>query len=875
MSELKKPTIEGLVEKLVNGKFIESDESTSVEKLLRQATENMSETDISSVVTKLNDKLDATSSEILTSTGTLNYSVFESEVKKVTQVIIKNNENKTNEQAKVTESEEKTPIDEKKNEGKKEEQAEIEITIKNMKSIRNIFEQFPEFSEFEFSEEDLEELGKAKTKFDKAMDKVNELMKENPQLSQEEAVAIATQEYEIDIDSGEMQIAMGTSLAERVEEVAQEKNISQDEALEIIIESNDGGFGVFFKKDCEEAKKAGERLTFRGLLGKTLSAGAQKFFENKGQEKISEIEALEKDGWYLDVEALRDNIEKKERMERCFTWWRKKNVPKEELQIDYSKLAEKYLCTGQSVSQIYEQLKKEDPNLELKFNDILNGIIEHLESSKFFPDTNNSLESLRESEEEIRVYEQVQKSFEIAKRNSRGVIGGAKKEDNERVLEALEKKYNLNKKSIKEVKEFWIKRLKIDPDKYNEEDIADLKKHEQDDEQYDEQTVEGLENDRDRIIRDRNQIIKLSKEFGISTDEAAKKYFGDNPKKLKQYSISERKILLGKTAKKVEEPEMSFVLRKLGTLVKRMNNKIIGISEVDVKAISKKIESLQNDVSQPYELQDTIARLTKAQDRIRKCERINERLDRGPKKKNVNEVFEDKLKKEKEKEIFKNYLMSGKTATEILKELNKDGIKYSIDDVIKIIENGARRHLRKQELKLLKDSELTIYSKTVELELINKNKKNAEKKGLTDWENDYEQQIIEINKKLEIPLNRIAYCRTKMQRRMGILGPNETPEERREKTENQEEFSDERNSSQEVQSDSHTKGKLELGSIKTGGKIHNIKAIAQNGKVTQKGIKGMFAKIRSLYSDLKKSKQEEQNAIQEEKTTSTTFEGIR
>lgn len=254
MSELKKPTIEGLVEKLVNGKFIESDESTSVEKLLRQATENMSETDISSVVTKLNDKLDATSSEILTSTGTLNYSVFESEVKKVTQVIIKNNENKTNEQAKVTESEEKTPIDEKKNEGKKEEQAEIEITIKNMKSIRNIFEQFPEFSEFEFSEEDLEELGKAKTKFDKAMDKVNELMKENPQLSQEEAVAIATQEYEIDIDSGEMQIAMGTSLAERVEEVAQEKNISQDEALEIIIESNDGGFGVFFKKDCEEAK---------------------------------------------------------------------------------------------------------------------------------------------------------------------------------------------------------------------------------------------------------------------------------------------------------------------------------------------------------------------------------------------------------------------------------------------------------------------------------------------------------------------------------------------------------------------------------------------------------------------------------------------
>lgn len=859
MSASNKPTIEGFVERLLKENHIKSNETVTVENTLNKATDGMTPEERAAVIRSLNEKLDAPSSDLITPQG-LNFASFESEVKTVTQVIIKNKDYKENQEKKAAELAEKNLVVENKNQ---EKESEREMTKKNIDSIRNLLLQFPEFSDFEFSEIELEELGKTKTNLDKFIKRADEMKQEHPELLDEEIIENAAQECGIDLNSGEIKVAIATRFSEDLKKI---ENVDQDNGIDLdrLIQFSSNTVNFLFKRECELAKREGKKLTVRGLVKRTFTIGAEKIFNDKNQSKNSEIEALEKDGWYLNLQDLKNNIEEKEEIERCFTYWRKKNIDKYDIELDYTKLAEKYLCTDKSISQIYEQLKKEDPKLEVKFNDVLNGIIENLKSRNNAPDAINTLESIRKSEEERRVYEQFMKSLKVAESNAKEV-GGANKENNDKILKELEKNNNSNIESIKKVKEFWIQREKIDFNSYKEENREAFEESEQ----SNEQKIEKFEKDRDRIIRDRNQVIKISKELGISTDEAAKKYFEENPKRLKQYSIRERRILLGKNDKDIEKLEMSLVLRKLGSFVKFINKRIISIAEVDIKSANQSIARVQGDISQPYELEKALSDLEKAEQRIAICEKINARLDRGHKKKDASEVLNDKLKKENEKEIFSKYLMSGKNATELLKELNKDGNEYNIRDVIKIITEGARKHLKIEELKALIDNEKSIYNKTIELEAIQNSKKNAEEKGLTDWVKDYEKQIEKINDKINTCQNTNQHFKKRMQRRMGILGPNEILVQRKKAIEEnkiQDATSEEKEQKQETQMNSQTKSSIEFGSIETGGKKHNIKAIAQKGKVTQKGIKEMFAKIKSLYNNPKKSKQD---VTQEEKITSS------
>lgn len=856
MSELKKPTIEGLIEKLLEKNHIKENEARDVQESLEQASNGMSKDEIFTLVTTLNDKLEATTGDLITPNG-LNYAIFDNIVKTVSQEIKKEKVQK--EKSEFLENEKRlqeTNIDEKK---LKEEQEKIN---KSMETIKDMFSKIPGLDDFEFPQDALEIFGKAKNNFEEVLDRAEEIRRNNPQITAEDALEKASKEKGININDGENQIALATIVYEQVKKMQKQEGISEDEAFEKL-SSEETVVGNMVKSEKVKAKQQGKKVTFVSFVKDKVLSGAEVFFYNKGQACDTDINALEKDGWYLNAKALKDKIAEKEEAERCFTYWRNIKNNKKDFDIDYTEFTKKYLSTELSISQIYEQFRKEDPNSELKFNDMLEGIVSCLEKFSDSPRANYTLESIRDVEKQKRVYEQVMNSINIAKRTSK-LVGGLNDQENRMILDELKEIDKRDISTINEVKKAWIKITKIDIEKYQAEHENSVEENNNAD------IVNELENNRDRITRDRNQVIRLSKELGISTDEAAKKYFEENPQFLKQYSVKERKILLGKNQKENEEIEISKALKKLGSFIKIINNKIINISKVDRQALLEKIERIKNskDISFPYELRQAMKNLERTEKKIKICENINARLNEGPKKKNASEVFDSKSSKEKEKEIFEEYLTSGKSATEILSELNKEENKYNIKDIIKIIANGSKKYLRKEELKKLIKSEKSIHEKTIELNAIEQNKKNAEEKGLTDWVTDFENKINDLNSDLEVNKNRTITYKERMRRRSKTTV---------DKTNN---VDDKNQSSQKVslpedENKPQSTNGIETGNIKTDGKKHDIIAIAQKKNVTSSKIGKMFAKIKDLYNTQKKSKQEELENEIEEKNMQTSSEEIR
>ena len=95
MSGLNKPTIEGLIEKLLSDNYIKPDEAETVQSMLQSATSGMTTEEISILIGSLNDKVEAPSSELLTQDG-INLSVLESAINETTKVIIRDSKkNKT------------------------------------------------------------------------------------------------------------------------------------------------------------------------------------------------------------------------------------------------------------------------------------------------------------------------------------------------------------------------------------------------------------------------------------------------------------------------------------------------------------------------------------------------------------------------------------------------------------------------------------------------------------------------------------------------------------------------------------------------------------------------------------------------------------
>ena len=176
MSALKEPTIDGLIDKLLEENYIDKKEEETVQGLLSQAASGMTKDEIFMLVTTLNNELEATSSALITPNG-LNYTSFDTVVKKVSDVIKKDKIEKENEEAKKAEfSQEKTVVDKTQ-----EEKAEIERQeriAQNRKDIDDIMKEIAALKDIELSDD-------CKTRIAEEMEKKRQVDKEYKRLIEE------------------------------------------------------------------------------------------------------------------------------------------------------------------------------------------------------------------------------------------------------------------------------------------------------------------------------------------------------------------------------------------------------------------------------------------------------------------------------------------------------------------------------------------------------------------------------------------------------------------------------------------------------------------------------------------------------------------
>lgn len=889
MSELKKPTIEGLIEKLLEENHIQENEAGTVQALLAQASNGLNKDEIFTLVTKLNDKLDAHTSDLITPNG-LNYSVFESEVKTVAQVINKEKIQREKSQAQATVD----PLQEKKEvEKTPEEKAEIERQQRindNKNYLRNLIESIPGADKLGITEETIEQIAEIEDRNTLYYDRVQKIMDEK-KCTLDEATKIANQEFgttESSFESDENAVAEMTWLKKKIEE-GMKSGKPQGDVIKSIYKENT------VRMKALESVKGGREL-LRGIATGVVNAGdaiqfsiferlsaIKKSKENESQEKvegsIGYIHSTIDNENGLNIKNLRsyfeDYYKNKEKL-RSKTMDSNEN---EERKDFFEMLAQKYITTDMTISDLYNEFAEDIivKKYELEFEDFLDGIEKNLK--KGIDETsavNNYVNDLIRAEKANRMLESVKGVIEEEEKKGKKIIDP----DNKVVLEAditqqlnsinnQKKMYRDERgitKSTDELPKRKTKKIKLDITKSF--------------------SVKKLETDITRISNDRKQIIKISKELGISTDEAAQKYFKENESALFEYTRKERRILVGEdeTGKDIKHKK---TLTKLRGFINARDEQLIQKYTIEIESLSKKIEAGNDD---PRKFDELIIKLQNTKRKLEQSQKRKKEFESKSKESSAVNLMDKKIRKNVEKEVFVRYLKSGKSALDFLGELNDSENEYDFtrDDILRIISENSRRYLTGNELHYLREDEAAIFYRNDNLERFRIERMNAEKRGLTEWIDSYDRHIKEEEKMIESANETTSKIKEKILIRMG-LNPNEIgrTENTTQTAENGQVVDTEEtkinNGTEIIQEQEGETGEskkslaieeLEVTGAEIG--VESLKKIAKKNKVTPKRIKDAFSKIVGL----KKSKQEvveqtEQNLNPDEKTTPTNSEGIR
>ncbi len=893
MSELKKPTIKGLIEKLLEENHIQENEVGTVQALLGQASNGLNKDEIFTLVSKLNDKLDAHTSDLITPNG-LNYSVFESEVKTVAQVINKEKVQREKSQKQATVE----PLQEKKDiEKTPQEKAEIERQqriAENKDYLKGLLKRIPGADKLGITEEDLEEIAETKEVNDRFWDATKVCM-EKEKCSAEEATEKIAKEYGFEagyFESNAYKAAEATHCISIFEECF-EKNQNGERILEKLEENPARleiakkiipGLAEALTIVASSPKKAFEVLT--GSLVTILSEMNQEKQEsiekNIEANEAKILEAMQnKEG--TSAKTIQDYIYSisawKEELSKRKNW--SDGARNQDAQKKYDKFFERitpiYLSSNSngSISNLYERLKDNSTvkELELEFEDFVIGIEKNLrkDQDKFLM-SYIEIDYLIEQERKVRRFDLFNKTIEEAKRNGNKIT-------DEYVLRDSKKEEERVRRECEKYKKIFANRRKIT----QKDDSITEKRNKIGSRKS---SPEKLENDIVRISNDRKEIIRISKEFGISTDEAAQKYFSENENALKLYTKRERKILAKEEGdkKRIVKPQ---VLKKLRIFRKEKNEQLIEKYTSEIEYLTKQIEI--GDESS-IALDAKIQLLNRANEKLLKAQRRKIKLEKQMSSKTATGILDNKEQKEVEKKIFESYLKEGKTAVEFLKQLNENesGKRLNIEEILKIIENGARKYLTAEVLHNFIVNERTALKNTALIEALKIKKDNAEKQGLTDLALMYGEKLTTIEESQALCESSIAEKRNLLLVRMGLKaneigrteGATQTqetaqiPDSGESKTSSAIDLNQTQEEQERGNKNSLAVEELEVTGAEIG--VESLKKIAKKNKVTPKRIKEAFSKI----AGLRKSKQEvveqtEQDVNPDEKTTQTNTEGIR
>lgn len=416
--ELKEPTVNGLIEKLTEGNYINLSEADEVRRALEKATEKMNDLEVAYVINMLDKRIDAPGSEVITSAG-FNYSSFEKTLQEATS--------KVQEQREVRISKEKE-LD-KIPEGLQDKMGEKHIDAAALEQAKEIVDNVVDICEkhginLNIDDKTKEELREATAVVNVVINSVNKLIQSGvePEAALEQVLEeknISKEYWNSDIVKS---ACAGIYLA-GTDKVMAEKGVDSVEAEKEFFKKN-----PFIKKMLPELDSellAGKSTYEKGaiMLVKFLEKHQQKKFQ-KSQDKVLDIINSDE---YCNISDLRKAIF--DRIDQRTVLYDRKNVlkyllnqtkPKKQQEIEnefFEKMKNEYLSTDQTISDIYKKYRKTPKIAKLDFEDMVIGIQKKLYIDCKTQDDVLYINNLMYKEREIRGIDQTVYFYDYKEKN--------------------------------------------------------------------------------------------------------------------------------------------------------------------------------------------------------------------------------------------------------------------------------------------------------------------------------------------------------------------------------------------------------------------------------------------------------------------------
>lgn len=416
--ELKEPTVNGLIEKLTEGNYINLSEADEVRTALAKATEKMNDLEVAYVINMLDKRIDAPGSEVITSAG-FNYSSFEKTLQEATS--------KVQEQRDVRISKEKEldmfP------EGLQDKMGEKHIDAAALEQGKEIVDNVIDICgqhgiNLNIDDKTKEELTEATATVNVVSDSVNKLMQSG--LEYEVALEQVLEDNNISKEywkSDIVQAACAAIYLAGTDKVMAEKGVDSAEAEKEFLKNN-----PFIKKMLPELDSellAGKTPLEKGviMLGGLLEKHQSKKFK-KSQDKVLNIINSDE---YCNISDLRRAIF--DRIDQRTVLYDRKNTlkyllnqtkPKKQQEIEnefFEKMKNEYLSTDQTISDIYEKYKNTSKIAKLDFEDMVVGIQKKLYIDCKTQDDVLYINNLMYKEREIRGIDQTLYFYDYKEKN--------------------------------------------------------------------------------------------------------------------------------------------------------------------------------------------------------------------------------------------------------------------------------------------------------------------------------------------------------------------------------------------------------------------------------------------------------------------------
>ena len=377
----------------------------------------------------------------------------------------------------------------------------------------------------------------------------------------------------------------------------------------------------------------------------------------------------------------------------------------------FEEITTEYIKTGRTISDIFEQYKKEGKIKNLDFEDVLIGFEKNLKKEIGAGFSEEDVTKIIDNEKKCRLFELTLGEYENV---TAGIINKNEefeKEQKDEISAERERLYEERNKLNKQ-RDILLKKKNLTPnEKRNSVQIGEKNTIVRNNIQRVPKSMELAKQEKDTVKKDISEIVKIKRELGISLSEASKKYFEENPEKLKLYSESEQLVLTGKNMDEVNRNNIVFKRRMKNY---ERNSNTIDKYKFKMRELSEMRDSLKGNPDKAKELAKIERKIKLNGKKMRTLLRIKVKKEHKMEGKTVKDILLERRVKADQEMMFAEFMETGKSVYEVYmahygKENGGNGQTY--EDVFEKIMEEAKKYLHSDEITRLVDSENKIYER--------------------------------------------------------------------------------------------------------------------------------------------------------------------